>query len=300
MFAQQPRVWIETDRGPIVLELDAVNTPITTQNFLAYVNDGFYNGLIFHRVIDQFVTQAGGFDTALDARPPTRDPIPSEAASGGLNVPRTIAMALAGGDVDSATSQFFINTVANTNLDGDFTVFGEVIFGWPTVTTISSEPTFSNDLPVRAPVIHHAVEVAEGAFPIMPLHTASWFDPNNPGVGFNLEVTNNATTEAGPLLVIYWYDFSAGQQLWLTGTANFEFGASEVTIDLIGVPELAATAGFLNPPPTADFDVRGTVTVRFDDCSTGRFAYDLPDFGSGEVVVTRLTLPDRTSCIGLE
>jgi cyclophilin family peptidyl-prolyl cis-trans isomerase len=299
-LAQQPRVWIETDRGPILLRLDAVNTPVTTQNFLAYVNDGFYDGLIFHRVIDQFVVQGGGLTTALIQRPPTRDPIPSEAVSGGLNVPRTVAMALAGDNVDSATTEFFINTVANTPLDGDFTVFGEVIAGWPTVETISSTPTFSNDLPVRSPVIHHAVEVAEGSFPIMPLHTASWFDPDKPGVGFNLEVTNDATTEEGPLLIVYWYDFSAGQQLWLTGTANFDYGDSEVTVDLLGVPTLTEAADFQTPPPLGDFQVRGTATVRFDGCRNGRFAYDLPDFGSGELTVTRLSIPDRQTCDGLE
>lgn len=298
--AQQPRVWMETDRGPILLELNAVNTPVTTQNFLDYVNEGFYDGLIFHRVIDQFVIQSGGFDTRLSQRPATRGAIPSEAAAGGLNVPRTIAMALVGGNVESATTQFFINTVANTNLDGDYTVFGEVVAGWPTVETISATPTFTNELPVRAPVIYHAVEVEAGKFPIMPLHTASWFDPNNPGVGFNLEVTNDATTEDGPLLIVYWYDFSGGQQLWLTGTANFEYGDSEVTVDLLGVPVLPETAGFQNPPPLADFQVRGTVTVRFDNCRSGRFAYNLPDFGSGELTLTRLSIPDRRSCDGLD
>lgn len=299
-FAQQPQVWLETDRGPILLALDNVNTPVTTQNFLDYVNDGFYDGLIFHRVINGFVAQGGGFDGRLVQRPATRGAIPSEAGSGGANVPRTIAMALVGGDVDSATTQFYINTGTNDTLDGDYTVFGEVIGGWPTVQTISSTPTFSNDLPVRSPIIRFAVEIAPGAFPIMPLHTASWFDPNNPGVGFNLEVTNDASTEDGPLLIVYWYDFSAGQQLWLTGTANFEYGDSEVTIDLLGVPELSETAGFQTPPPLADFQVRGSVTVRFDGCSSGRFAYDLPDFGTGELALTRLSIPNDQTCEGLD
>ncbi|MEE4330664.1 MAG: peptidylprolyl isomerase [Wenzhouxiangella sp.] len=300
LHAQQPRVWIETDRGPILLELDSANTPATTQNFLDYVNEGFYDGLIFHRVIDGFVVQGGGFDTRLSQRAATRGPIPSEASAGGANVPRTIAMALVGGDVGSATTQFYINTGVNANLDGDYTVFGEVIGGWPTVETISSTPTFTNELPVRAPVIIRAVEVAAGTFPIMPLHTASWFDPSNPGVGFNLEVTNDASTEEGPLLIVYWYDFRAGQQLWLTGTANFEYGDSEVGVDLLGVPTPNEAADFQTPPSLDSFQVRGSVTVRFDGCSSGRFAYDLTDFGSGELVLTRLSIPDRQTCDGLD
>ncbi len=299
--ADVSRVWLDTEHGPILIELDVANAPITTQNFLDYVDAGFYDGLIFHRVIEDFVVQAGGFEADFQFREPLFDNIVSEAQNGRLNAPGTIAMAR-GSDPDSANSQFYINTGSNANLDGSYTVFGEVVYGMGVVNRINELTTgrqivdeFQHiDAPVRPPLIRRAVEV--DGFPIMPLHTASWFDPARSGVGFNIEVTNDASDEQGPLMVLYWYDFSDGQPMWLTGVTGFEWGASSVTMDLIRVAGPNESADFLSPPPGDDFETWGQLTVSFDDCTTGRFSYDSPAFGSGEFVATRLTIPDGSTC----
>lgn len=307
-LAQSPQVWLETDRGSIILELNEELAPGTSGNFLAYVNEGFYDGLVFHRVLDEFVIQSGGFDRNLVRRIPTRPPIDSEAGNGLSNVAGTIAMALFGSDVDSATSQFYINLVDNDLLDPSFTVFGKVVMGMNTVEEIGSvrtATTFPNvvpqvrfdDAPVSPPLIIRAAEVAPGEFPVMPLHSASWGDPANAGVGLNIEVTTNAANGSGPLLVVYWYDFIANEQAWFYGLKRFEYGDSEVTVNLLSTEGLGND--FQTPPPASEYLPAGTLTVRFNDCSTGRFSYDLDGLGQGEFDVVRLTLPDQKSCEGL-
>jgi peptidyl-prolyl cis-trans isomerase A (cyclophilin A) len=306
VLADNPRVWLQTDRGVIVLELDAVLAPGTTQNFVDYVEEGFFDGLVFHRAIKDFVIQGGGFDRNFAFRQPTHAAISSEASNGLANVDGAIAMALSGNNVNSAQTQFFINTGTNAHLDDNFTVFGQVIMGQNTVSTINNLQTGTKgtplgtfqDAPLTPPVIERAV-VFHGDFPIMPLHSGSWFDPANAGVGFNIEVTNDATTEDGPLMVVYWYDYNQGQPMWLTGIAAFDFGATEVSVDLLSAPHPDPSADFQIPPPFSDLQVQGTLNIRFSDCLRGHFSYDLPDFGQGEINVTRLTLPDQTSCEGL-
>ncbi|MDT8438194.1 MAG: peptidylprolyl isomerase [Wenzhouxiangellaceae bacterium] len=308
-----PRVWLDTDEGAILLELDAQRAPITTDNFLAYVNSGFYDGIVFHRVIDGFVVQGGGFDRNLRFRQPAFPAIASERGNGLANEPGTIAMALTssntGTNVDSATSQFFINDGTNSGLDSDFTVFGRVIAGRETVARISALRTGASfpdslqqnglgDVPIKLPAIRRAAEVAPGAFPLMPLHTGSWFDPARSGVGFNLEITNDASTETGPLLIVYWYDFSQGQAIWLTGVSAFEFGAHEVTVDLIAAED--GLGDFLTPPPRGGFAAQGQLTIEFSGCTNGSVRYALDAFGSGEVPVTRLSRPVDASCEGLD
>jgi len=110
-----PKVSIDTSEGTIVVELYPVKAPRTVANFLHYVHSGFYNGLIFHRVIPGFMIQGGGFDVRLNERP-TDAPIPNEAANGLKNEAGTLAMARTN-ELDSATSQFFINVVDNPILD---------------------------------------------------------------------------------------------------------------------------------------------------------------------------------------
>jgi len=304
-----PRVWLDTDMGAILLELDRERAPATVANFLALVNDGFYDGVVFHRVIEGFVNQAGGFDRELMFRDPPFEAIQSESDNGLSNQRGTVAMALVSGNVDSAQTQFFINIGDNSALDPDFTVFGRVIAGMPTVDAINSVRTavafpdanqFNqfNDIPLRLPVIRRAAEVAAGQFPIMPLHTGSWFNRELAGVGFNLEVTNDASTESGPIVIVYWYDFSQGRQIWMTSNAPLEFGAHEITLQLLGSDGL--NGDFLAPPPREDFEFVGSLTLRFNDCRTGSFAYDLPDLGSGEIDVVRLSTPIDASCQDLE
>jgi len=299
--AQNPKVWMDTDRGPIVIELDPVNAPLTTENFLEYVNAGFYDGLVFHRVFNDYIVEGGAFNRNLAPRAATMDPVPSEANNGLSNVEGTIAMAN-GGDPDAARAGFYFNVSDNPELDADYTVFGEIIMGHDTVQAIETaarhldDENQSTSLPVSPTIIHRAVAF-EGDFPIMPLHTGTWYDPTNPGVGFNVEVTNNATTEEGPLVVVYWYNFNDGWPMWLTGTSNFEYGATSVSVNLLGVTSFHEDADFQSPPDLNELLPVGTMTIDFEDCTHGSFSYDLFEFGSGDIDVTRLTLPDGESCL---
>jgi cyclophilin family peptidyl-prolyl cis-trans isomerase len=106
---------LETSKGDIVLELDAEKAPKTVENFLAYVKEGFYDGTVFHRVIDGFMIQGGGFDETMTQKP-TRDPIQNEANNGLKNEAYTVAMARTK-DPHSATAQFFINVKDNAFLN---------------------------------------------------------------------------------------------------------------------------------------------------------------------------------------
>ncbi len=140
-----PKVEFKTTMGNFVVELDDVKAPKTTANFLNYVKSGFYNGTIFHRVIDGFMIQGGGFTPDLNQKP-TDAPVVSEAQNGLKNNVYTIAMARTS-DPDSATSQFFINVKDNAALDypnamgNGYTVFGKVISGTQTIDAIRKVPT---------------------------------------------------------------------------------------------------------------------------------------------------------------
>ena len=308
VMAQNDRVLLETDRGPIYIELDPQAAPITTENFLNYVNQGFYDGLIFHRVAaNPAVVQGGGFDRNYALREPTQPNIINEAMNGLLNLPRTIAMARQA-ERNSANSQFYFNLVHNDFLDGDFAVFGKVIGGWATVEEMvasttgvlfapqpqSTRLTRFEDTPVTPPQIKRAFQFDD--YPIQAVHAGSWFDPNNSGVGFNIEVTNQASEDDQPIIVMYWYDFSQGSQIWLQGNNGFEWGDSEVTVELLGVVNPNLQADFQMPPPRADYQTRGEITIRFENCQTGVFRYDVPGIGIGEIETVRLTLPDNSSC----
>ncbi len=138
-FAQKVR--LATTMGDIVVELDAEKAPKTTDNFVKYVKAGHYDGVIFHRVIENFMIQTGGYKADLSQKP-TRPPIPLESRNGLLNVRGSIAMARTS-DPNSATSQFFINVVDNPGLDqpnardGEgYAVFGKVVEGMDVVDKI--------------------------------------------------------------------------------------------------------------------------------------------------------------------
>ena len=140
-----PKVEFKTTMGNFVVELDDVKAPKTTANFLNYVKSGFYNGTIFHRVIDGFMIQGGGFTADL-VQKPTDAPVASEANNGLKNNTYTIAMARTS-DPDSATAQFFINVKDNEGLNypnamgNGYTVFGKVISGTQTIDAIRKVPT---------------------------------------------------------------------------------------------------------------------------------------------------------------
>ena len=138
-------VQFQTSVGDFVIELNAEKAPKTVENFLQYVNDKHYEGTIFHRVIDGFMVQGGGFTAAM-AQKPTRGPIALEASNGLRNDRGTIAMARSG-NPNSATSQFFINVVDNAGLNAPqpdgfgYAVFGRVSSGMETIDKIRTLPT---------------------------------------------------------------------------------------------------------------------------------------------------------------
>jgi cyclophilin family peptidyl-prolyl cis-trans isomerase len=139
-----PVIVLDTSVGPITVELDRTKAPITVDNFLKYVDSGFYNGLVFHRVIPGFMIQGGGMSDKLDEKTEgALPPIQNESRNGLSNLRGTIAMARTA-DPHSATSQFFINLADNKNLDsygGGYTVFGKVVDGMKVVDEIAKAPT---------------------------------------------------------------------------------------------------------------------------------------------------------------
>ncbi len=143
--AELPQVRMETNLGTIRLELYPDKAPKTVKNFLRYVDEGYYDGTIFHRVIDGFMIQGGGLDTHF-AEKPTRAPIQNEAKNGLKNLRGTIAMARTS-DPHSATAQFFINVADNDFLDypsqdgWGYAVFGKVVKGMEVVDRIKEVTT---------------------------------------------------------------------------------------------------------------------------------------------------------------
>lgn len=164
---RRPTVVIETSMGSITVELFPDRAPLTVENFLTYAKSGFYDGTIFHRVIRGFMIQGGGLTPDLQ-RKPTRPPIKNEATNGLKNTRGTVAMARTS-EVDSATSQFFINTVDNPFLDHKgpqpkdfgYAVFGRVVAGMDVVDRIEQVKTGPGDVPVE-PVVIKTVRVTEG------------------------------------------------------------------------------------------------------------------------------------------
>jgi len=162
-----PQVVLETNHGAIVIELYPEQAPKTVNNFLQYVNSGFYNETIFHRVISGFMIQGGGFTVDMQQKT-TQAPIENEANNGLKNERGTIAMARTN-QPHSATAQFFINTVDNSPLDHrsqtgsgwGYCVFGRVIKGMDVVDTIERLPTGNKgmyqDVPIAPAIITKAV-----------------------------------------------------------------------------------------------------------------------------------------------
>ena len=140
-----PRVKLDTSAGDILVELDQAKAPKTVENFLQYVKDKHYDGTVFHRVIDGFMIQGGGFTPEMQQKP-TRAPIALEASNGLKNDRYTIAMARTG-NPNSATSQFFINVKNNDSLNAPnpdgygYTVFGRVVSGTDVVDKIRAVQT---------------------------------------------------------------------------------------------------------------------------------------------------------------
>jgi cyclophilin family peptidyl-prolyl cis-trans isomerase len=157
-----PRVEMKTSEGTIVIELNQDKAPVSVANFLQYVSDGFYDGLIFHRVIDGFMIQGGANKPDMSMKSP-RASIINEAKNGLKNEAGTIAMARTS-DPNSASSQFFINLVNNDGLnypapDGHgYAVFGKVVSGFDVVQKIGKTKTGYADVP-KTPVVIQSAKV---------------------------------------------------------------------------------------------------------------------------------------------
>jgi peptidyl-prolyl cis-trans isomerase B (cyclophilin B) len=163
------KVRLTTNHGPIVLELDDENAPATVANFLEYVHAGHYDNTLFHRVIDGFMVQGGGFSPGMNQKP-TRGPIANEAGNGVKNKRYTVAMARTS-EPHSATAQFFINVNDNDFLDykgpsaqaWGYCVFGKVAEGTDVVDRIKGVATgrsgFHQDVPREDVVITKAEEI---------------------------------------------------------------------------------------------------------------------------------------------
>jgi len=167
---KNPQVLMETSMGSIKIELFKEKAPITVRNFLSYVNEGFFDGLIFHRVISNFMVQGGGMDESMQSKK-TKFAIKNEAANGLSNKRGTLAMARTS-VVDSATAQFFINVADNAFLDYrgktpdlfGYAVFGQVVDGMEVVEAIRQVKTGSkgghSDVPLE-PVFIKSVKTIE-------------------------------------------------------------------------------------------------------------------------------------------
>jgi peptidyl-prolyl cis-trans isomerase A (cyclophilin A) len=218
-----------------------------------------------------------------------------ERNNGLPSVPGARAIALPAGNVNGGTSEFFINTTTNPHLDADFTVFGHVVLGMQNVIEIGNRPSSpdSSATAFRPALIRRAVN-ADG-FPIMNLHTGAWYDPAKSGRGFSVEIGHAAGGEgAGPLLIVYWYDYFEGRQVWMNGAQPFAYGDAEVTLNL----QITSGGEFGDAfdPETVESDTEfGTLTVRFPACDSGQFSYDTK-FGSGELTLQRLTIPGHDRC----
>jgi cyclophilin family peptidyl-prolyl cis-trans isomerase len=165
-----PRVALDTSKGRIVVELFPDKAPLTVANFLQYVKSGFYNGVIFHRVIPDFMVQTGGFTPDMTQKP-TKGQISNESKNGVRNERGTLAMARLS-EPHTASSQFFINLKDNRSLDHSargwgYTVFGKVVEGMEVVDAIATVRTTTKgphgDVPVEPVIIKKASVVAAAA-----------------------------------------------------------------------------------------------------------------------------------------
>jgi peptidyl-prolyl cis-trans isomerase A (cyclophilin A) len=164
LAAEAPHVLLDTTLGDIEIELNTEKAPISVQNFLGYVDSGFYNGVQFHRVIPGFMIQTGGFTADMQQKD-TRAPIKNEADNGLHNVRGTLAMARTG-QVNSATSQFFINLTDNDFLDHGsrdfgYAVFGKVVRGMEVIDQIAGVRTGNRGMHQNVPVEPVLIESAK-------------------------------------------------------------------------------------------------------------------------------------------
>ena len=167
----EERVRVDTNLGSFVIRLEPVRAPLTTRNFLTYVKSGYYDGTIFHRVINNFVAQAGGYDQKYEAKK-TNAPVPNESGNGLSNKRGTVGLAR-GDSPHSGNSQFYVNLTDNDELDPTplrwgYAVFGRVVEGMDVIEKIGRVPTgktgpWDRDAPLDNVVITHVAVVADGS-----------------------------------------------------------------------------------------------------------------------------------------
>lgn len=167
MSDTQTKVKLTTTLGEVVIQLNTEKAPVSSANFLTYVNEGFYNGTVFHRIIPDFMAQGGGFDTSFNQKA-VHAPIKNEANNGLKNTRGTLAMARTN-DPDSATAQFFINYKDNSFLNHTsqtssgwgYAVFGEVIEGMDVVDAMAKQATSNRGGHENVPKTDIVIEKAE-------------------------------------------------------------------------------------------------------------------------------------------
>ncbi|MGC4017329.1 MAG: peptidylprolyl isomerase [Luteolibacter sp.] len=169
--AKVEKVRVKTSKGEFVIELNREKAPATVTNFLSYVNKKFYDGTVFHRVMPKFMIQGGGFYQATGRlmQKEVDKPVKNEGNNGLKNLRGTVAMARTS-DVDSATSQFFVNVVDNPDLDyplnGGYAVFGKVVEGMDVVDKIKDVDTHNADLSMKHPVTGQAMRLPSENVPV--------------------------------------------------------------------------------------------------------------------------------------
>lgn len=303
--AQNPLVLIDTDFGPLLVELDAERAGNLADNFLQYVDAGLYDRTMFERVarrndegegID--IVQGGGF-TETGAPISNFESVTATLPNGLSNVRGSIAAALPSNsagqpNLNAVQGAFYFNVRDNaTALDSGFPTFGRVVFGLANLDVMLDNPRFTGgEQPIRPPFVKRAVRV--DAFPILELHTGAWFDPAKPGRGFNVEISQDPTDPDGARLIVYWYDYFEGEQVWMNGAASFAWGASELSLPM-QITRGGQFGEAFDPAQVESSADWGTLSVRFTGCKNAEFSY-ASAFGDGSFALERLTQPVGTRC----
>lgn len=233
--AQNPHVVLETNFGDIVIELYPDAAPVTVDNFLGYVNSGFYDGILFHRVIDDFMIQ-GGFFCVINNTPDVHmpgDPIVNEGDNGLSNVRGTISTALGDGP-DTATSQFFINHKDNLHLDHDFPdgngyghcVFGAVVEGLDVVDAIAKTPTYD-----YSPWFGDAFKnFPDGPLVIINL---AYELPNSFSHSSNLILNGRIDLEDFAMFAVHWLDNTCDSSNGFCDGADMDYSGQVDIADIV-------------------------------------------------------------------
>ncbi len=281
-----PQVTLQTSKGTLVLELHPDQAPVTVANMLAYADDGFYDGTLFHRVIEGFMVQGGGFTPGLVNKPPTEAPILLESNNGLSNTRGTIAMARTS-DPNSATSQFFINQVDNLFLNyssttAGYAVFGHVLSGLTVVDSIAQVATTTqgsySDVPVTNVTINALRQTAAGIL-ISNAHTlqvgqleagASW--------AYSLDGGNTWNPGSGNSITLPTGEYAAGaiQVRQTDGAGNTSVGqlgaALVITDQELSTPTVSITDNLVGTAHLGSGSI--TYTLTFSEAVTGLAAED--------------------------